>query len=167
VKSEDAGTKFFHANVTIRHRHNTIISLQADDGEMITSHEGKANLLWESYKKRLGTSEFTHIYFDLQELLARAENLEVLEKPFTKEEIDAIIKDLPIDKSPGTNGFNSDFLKNYWPTVCQEYYKICQGFYAGNICMLSINGSRITLVPKIDNSTRVGDYRPISLLIQV
>jgi hypothetical protein len=48
--------------------------------------------------------------------------------------------------------------------VCQDYYKICQGFYEENICMQSINGSHITLVPKIDNPTKVGDYRPISLL---
>jgi hypothetical protein len=164
VQSGDTGTKFFHANATIRHRQNTITSLQADDGEMITSHEGRANLLWESYKQRLGISEFTHIYFDLQELLVRAENLEDLEEPFTKEEIDAIIKDLPIDKCPGQDGFNSDFLRKCWPIVCHEYYKICQGFYAENICMQSINGSHITLVPKIDNPTRVGDYRPISLL---
>jgi hypothetical protein len=125
VTNGDARTKFFHANATIRHRQNTIMSLQADAGEMISSHDGKANLLWESYKQRLGTSEFTHIYFDLQELLVRSENMEALEEPFTKEEIDAIIKDLPSDKSLGPDGFNSDFLKKCWPTVCQEYYKIC------------------------------------------
>jgi hypothetical protein len=50
VTSGDARTKFFHANATIRHRQNTISSLQADDGEMITCHEDKARLLWESYK---------------------------------------------------------------------------------------------------------------------
>jgi hypothetical protein len=72
VTSGDAKTKFFYANATIRHRQNTILSLQADDGEMITSHEDKAKLLWESYKQRLGRSEFTHIYFDLQELQVRA-----------------------------------------------------------------------------------------------
>jgi hypothetical protein len=30
--------------------------------------------------------------------------------------------------------------------------------------MRSINGSSIVLVPKIDNPTKVRDYRPISLL---
>jgi hypothetical protein len=98
VTSGDAGTKFFHANATIRHRQNTILSLQADDGQMITSHGAKERILWESYKQRLGTSDFTHIFFYLQELLVRIENLEALEEPFTKEEIDAIIKELPTDK---------------------------------------------------------------------
>jgi hypothetical protein len=112
----------------------------------------------------LGTSEFTPNYFDLQELLVRAENLEPLVEPFTKEDIDAIIKELPTDKSPGLDGNNSDFLRKCWPIVCQEYNKICQGFYEENICMESINGSHITLVPKIDNPTKVGDYKPISLL---
>jgi hypothetical protein len=91
---------------------------------MITSHEAKEIFLWESYKQRLGTSKFTHIYFDIEELLVRVESLEVLEKPFTKEEINAIIKELPTDKSPGPDGFNSDFLKKCYPIVCQDYYKI-------------------------------------------
>jgi hypothetical protein len=131
---------------------------------MITSHGAKERILWESYKQRLGTLEFTHIYFDLQELLVRAENLEALEEPFTKEEINAIIKELPTDKSPGPDDFNNDFLKKCWPIVCQDHYKIYQGFYEENICMHNINGSHITLVPKIDNPTKVGDYMPISLL---
>jgi hypothetical protein len=39
-----------------------------------------------------------------------------------------------------------------------------QGFYDGKICMQSINRSYIVLVHKKDNPSRVGDFRPISLL---
>jgi exonuclease III len=45
VTSGDAETKFFHANATIRHRQNTISSLQVDDGQMITSHGAKERIL--------------------------------------------------------------------------------------------------------------------------
>jgi hypothetical protein len=41
---------------------------------------------------------------------------------------------------------------------------MCLGFYNGNICTQSINGSYITLVPKVDNPKSVNDYRPISIL---
>jgi hypothetical protein len=74
-------------------------------------HETKASILWESFKERLGMSEFTHMYFDLSSLLHRTLDLDVLEEPFTQEEINGIIKGLPSDKSPGLDGFNSDFMK--------------------------------------------------------
>jgi hypothetical protein len=37
-------------------------------------------------------------------------------------------------------------------------------FFHNNIYLQSINGSYIVLVPKIDNPSVVGDFRPISLL---
>jgi hypothetical protein len=70
---------------------------------------------------------------------------------------------LPADKSPGPDGFNGDFLKS-WPIIATDFYELCQGFYDGNICMQSINGSHIVLIPKKDNLTSVGDFMPISLL---
>jgi hypothetical protein len=41
---------------------------------------------------------------------------------------------------------------------------MCFGFYNDSIYTQSINGSYITLVPKVDNPSSVNDYRPISLL---
>jgi hypothetical protein len=92
------------------------------------------------------------------------ENLFSLEEPFTKEEIVSIIQELSADKSLGPDGFNGDFLKKCWPTVQHDFIELCQCFYEGRVCMQSINASLIVLIPKIHNPTKVGDYRPISLL---
>jgi hypothetical protein len=130
----------------------------------MSRHEEKAQLLWEAYKDRLGKSEFTHMYFDLHSLLNASEDLHILEEPFMKEEIDGIVANLPSDKSPGPDGFNGNFLRKCWSIIAQEFYELCKGFYEGHICMQSINGSHIVLVPKKDNPVKVGDFRPISLL---
>lgn len=45
VTQGDAGRKFYHANATIRHRRNTISSLITDDGDTISSHFGKEELI--------------------------------------------------------------------------------------------------------------------------
>jgi hypothetical protein len=36
--------------------------------------------------------------------------------------------------------------------------------FTEKVCLQSINGSFITLIPKVDNRVTVSDYRPISLL---
>jgi hypothetical protein len=103
------------------------------------------------------------MYYDLQNLLTSADNLDCQHETFSKEEINAIVQSLPIDKSPGLDGFNEDFLKRCWPMIAADFYELCQGFYDGKICMQSINRSYIVLVHKKDNPSRVGDFRPISL----
>lgn len=79
-------------------------------------------------------------------------------------EIDLVVRRLPLDLSPGPDGFNTDFVKKCWPIICQDVYKVCDAFYSGDICLQSINGSLITLVPKHDNAVKVVDFRPISFL---
>jgi Holliday junction resolvase RusA-like endonuclease len=48
-------------------------------------------MLWEEYKDRLGCSTQTQMHFDLHELVQH-HNLEQIEAPFTKEDIDNVIK---------------------------------------------------------------------------
>lgn len=100
VKFGDECTQFFHANATIKNRCNTIASITNEIGQELLDNDEKANHIWCAFKDRLGKSDFTHMYFNLEEL------------PFTKEEIDAIIADLPNNKSPGPDSFNGEFLKN-------------------------------------------------------
>jgi len=100
----------------------------------------------------------------LNSLLQADHDLSFLVNPFQKEEIDAVVRHLPSNKAPGPDGFNTDFLKRCWPIICAEFYQFCNAFYDGNVCLQSLNGSHITLIPKHDNAVKISDYRPISLL---
>jgi hypothetical protein len=71
--------------------------LTDDIGAIHFEHEHKSNLLWEAFKNRLGSSDFIGIDFDLLELLIRNEDLHELDSPFSKLEIDNIVKALPSD----------------------------------------------------------------------
>ena len=131
---------------------------------MVTSHNDKAHILWEAYKERLGQAEGISSLLDLSTLLTNHSNLALLEEPFTTEEIDSVVASLPSDKSPSPDGFNTDFIKKCWPIIKHDFYKLCLDFYEGNICLQSLNGSFIALIPKVEGPTKVNDFRPISLL---
>jgi hypothetical protein len=160
----DVGTKKFHANSTIRHRHKLISLLKDSNGNVAISHEEKASALFQTFKERLGSSQQTAMVLNLSSLIQPMDNLSELEVPFSHQEIDLVIKNLPTNKSPGPDGFNIDFVKKCWSVIAPEFYDLRDKFYEGSICMQSINDSYVTLIPKNSSPVSVGDYRSISLL---
>jgi len=57
-------------------------SLTNSKGSIVIDHDQKANLLWSSFKQRLGVSEFSSMAFNLSSLLTE-HNLEVLDADFS------------------------------------------------------------------------------------
>jgi hypothetical protein len=102
--------------------------------------------------------------FDLNSLLQPLNDLEDLVNPFITEEVDAAVRNLKADKSPDPDGFHTDFMKKCWEVIKYDFYDLCTCFFNHDICLQGINGSYITLIPKVDNPSKVGDFRPISLL---
>lgn len=131
AKMGDESTRFFHARASTRNKVNHISCLHDSSGQAIFEHEAKAQLLREAYKERMRKCEFTHMYFDLSSLITPMEGLDWLEAPFSREEIDKIIKELPSNKSPGPDGFNGEFLKKCWHEVAEDFYALCEGFLTG------------------------------------
>lgn len=121
-------------------------------------------MIWEDFRQRLGTSVFESMQFDLDSFLHSGIDLSSLEVPFNLQEIDDVVKNPPTDKSPGLDGFNNEFLKRCWTIIKQDFYNLCFAFHSREVCLQSINGSFITLIPKVDGPSRINDFRPISLL---
>ena len=102
--------KFFHSNATVKICHNSIASIEDNNGKQALIHDNKSRVLFEAYKERLGTLEFTNMAFDLSSLMHSSEDLSSLEDPFSPEEINSIVANLPSRKSPGLYGFNMDII---------------------------------------------------------
>ena len=69
----------------------------------------------------------------ITELMARCNELHILDTPFTKEEIDQTVRDLPNDKVPGPDGFNTNFIKKCWHIIASDFYDLIEDFYHGKI----------------------------------
>ena len=100
-------------------------------------------------------------------LLGQQINLDIfsgIERPFSDEEINSIVKELPSDKSPGPDGFNNEFMKACWDIIGPDVRKLIHAFHEGNISLESINTSYISLIPNNNAPLTPNDFRPISLL---
>jgi hypothetical protein len=92
--------------------------LRNDGAAEISDHDGKASILWNAFKERIGKSDKPTLHFNLQNIFAgmaiQDEYRDSLEAPFT---VNEIVKKIPNDKSPGPDGFNNEFSKtggHYW-----------------------------------------------------
>jgi hypothetical protein len=102
---------------TIRYRQNTIRSLTREDNSIATDHQEKAGILWNSFRDRLGFSSPIDSSFNFEDYIHPMADLGTLSDPFTREEIDNLISDLPTDKAPGPDGFTGLFVKNVGPLL--------------------------------------------------
>jgi hypothetical protein len=102
------------------------------------------------------------MHFDLQQVIQQ-HDLQQIEAPFTKEDIDNVVKN-PLDKVPGPDGFNGIFIKKCWHIIKGDIYQLCFDFFEERIDLQAINNSLITLIPKVNSPTGVGNFRLISLL---
>jgi hypothetical protein len=164
IRFGDECTKFFHAMATISHRRNSIPQLLNEQGQWVQDHEGKAVILWNAFKKRMGISSKPTMVFDLQSLVSVVLELEELTLPFLHIEIDEIVRRMPTEKALGPDGFNSMFMKRCWHIIKHDFYAFCDEFYNGSANLECISNSFITLVPKVSNPETISDYRPILLL---
>lgn len=62
---------------------------------------------------------------DLTSLFQEQVDLFVLEEPFSHEEIDAVVSQMPTDKYPGPDGFNTDFVKKNVGQSSRKSFMLC------------------------------------------
>lgn len=125
VKFGDENSELFQALATLSYRRNSIQMLQLPNGS-VTDHSLKAGALWASFRDRLGITEFDDILFDRRSLISEV-NLPEMDHPFTKDEIDNAIKDMPSNHAPGPDAFNGMFMKKYGLSLLQifiDYVKL-------------------------------------------
>ena len=106
VKWGDENTKFFHARATKRYRFNIIKQVIDSDGREVTDHHEKAALFFQEFRNRLGFTANAQMLFDLSQLMDQ-QDLWDLVQHFIVEEMDAVAAQLPIDKAPRPDGFDT------------------------------------------------------------
>ena len=86
---------------TERHRRNSIASLKLSDGTVVTEHSQMEGIIWNCFKNRMGSSRGIVMGFNLSSFITHVEGLDNLTRPFEKDEMDNVVKHMPVDKAPG------------------------------------------------------------------
>ena len=93
------------------------------------------------------------------------EEIEIMNNPITSTEIQAVIKNLPKNKSPGPDGFTAEFYQTFREELMTILLKLFQKISEEETFPNSLCKATITLTPKPDkDNTKKENYRPISLI---
>ncbi|KAI5445364.1 hypothetical protein KIW84_013555 [Lathyrus oleraceus] len=95
--------------------------------------------------------------------LSKADN-NMLEEPFTMEELKDVIWNSNGEKSMRPHGFNMGFYKKCWEIVKDALFGCVSEFYLNSILPKSITTSFITLLPKTSNPQGLNEFLPICLV---
>ena len=93
------------------------------------------------------------------------EETEIMNNPITSTDIEAVIKNLPKNKSPGSDGFTEEFYQTFRKELMPILLKLFQNIAEEGTFLNSFYEATITLIPKPDqDNTKKENYRPISLM---
>lgn len=164
LKEGDANSKYFHRCVKARASRNSLKAIKAN-GFWVDSPTEVRKAVVDYFKVQVAEDSWERPTLDGVEFarLSSEENRD-LTAPFSLLEIEEVIKTSDGSKSPGPDGFNFAFFKEFWYLLKHEVRIMFDQFHANEKIPKSFLSFFVTLIPKVNALMSLNQYRPISLL---
>lgn len=163
LEKGDGNNGFFFNSCKNRWNCNKILSLNDENGVTQTTHKAISDIAVGFFKNLLGTSSETQPIPDNIVLpTLSVEQQSHLCTPFSPDEVLCCFKNMAKNKSPGPDGFTTEFFISSWATVGPEVTNGVLYFFSSLNLPKIINATALALVPKQENPTKMNHFRPIS-----
>lgn len=164
----DRNTVFYQKSVIQHNSKNHIHYLRDEEDRFLgTTDEIKAHSA-AYFRNILGETDMQESPISVdslrQVLSFRCSDLQFayLSREVSAVEIIGTIKIMPMNKSPGPDGYCVEFLRASWDIVGNDVVAAIAEFFRNGRLLKDMNTTTICLIPKTDTACRLGDFRPIS-----
>ena len=79
----------------------------------------------------------------------------------SEEEIRKVLFAMPANKSPGSDGYSSEFFRTAWPILGNDFIVAVHSVFMFGFLPKAINSTIFALIPKKEDSLEMKDFSPI------
>ena len=164
----DRNTPFYHRTVSQHASRNHIHYLKDTDYRMLFSMDDIKAHAANYFQGILGSTVLPFSAASSEDLTSllpfRCTELQqnYLKREVTAAEIKATLFSMPMNKSPGPDGYSVEFIRASWDTVGEDVIKAVREFFRNGKLLKDMNTTAISLIPKKPEACSLSDFRPIS-----
>jgi hypothetical protein len=142
--------------------------LEDEQGQLIRDHERIEEELHRYYQTLLKennedmSATISRVTSQIPKLITPEQNA-ALNQPISKEEVEKVVKDMPSGKSPGPDGFTTDFFHHCWDIIGQDVWEVVEESRSSGQVLQAFNATFLSLIPKEERVTNPKQFRPIDL----
>ncbi|GJW61068.1 putative RNA-directed DNA polymerase [Tanacetum coccineum] len=159
----DDNSRFFHNKVKTRCDRNNIRGLMIDG----VWYEDPQKIKDETFKFYIGifsASDKRRPRFINDRPKISIEDAISLEVPFSEIKVWNAMCGCKSDKAPGPDDFNFKYIKWFWDIIKMDILRAIRWLWDNGEFSRGCNASFVTLILKVVDPMRLGNYRPISLI---
>lgn len=167
IREGDRNTAYFQAVANQRDRKKRIQCLESADG-LREENEDMLNHAVDFYKNLFAQEQNLGVHLDSnfwgeEDKVTSTEN-ELLEAPFTEEEIKEAVFGSYAEWALGPDGFSFLFYQHFWDVIKVDLMNLVREFEKGDLNLDRLNYAVIMLIPKEAEAKTFKKFRPISLI---
>ena len=149
---------------------NQISKIRNEKGEVTTDNAEIQRIIRDYYKQLYGNKmdnleEMDRFLEKFNLPRPNQEEIQIMNHRIISTEIEAVIKNLPKNKTLGADGFTGEFYQTFREELMPILLKLFQNISQEGTLPNSFHEATITLIPKPGkDNTKIENYRPVSLI---